>query len=60
MIYLQLIEIMNSNQPRIKNSSQEGGVIQFYGDIMVINGDEVPYGKQMLTNEMLYVTDLAM
>jgi hypothetical protein len=51
---------MNSNQPRIKNSSQEGGVIQFYGDIMVINGDEVPYGKQMLTNEMLYVTDLAM
>jgi hypothetical protein len=36
------------------------GQLEFYGDAMIVGGEVVGYGKQMLTNDMLYITDLAM
>lgn len=36
------------------------GKLEFYGDSMIVGEEVVAYGKQMLTNDMLYITDMAM
>jgi hypothetical protein len=51
---------MDSSQLHIKNSSVERGEILFNGGMMIVEGEQVAYSRQMLTSEMLYITDLAM